>query len=333
MGLELEFDAGRTTFTKPDTIPSGWSEKCDGSLGNGMEYVLARPIQLRNLYPKVEEFDVAFNAAKTNCSTKGGFHVHVQVADYSHDDALALAKLYTHFQSVINGMVGASRVDNYFCPPYPHTITKSGLVNKFRLDSPTSSRGSAKGGRSYSVINFAMMRCTDPDQRTAEFRQGSPSKRKENIFGWTCFVTALVDVVKSRALWEQSMEIEPTLENLCWTMSQLEPIVQAVNLSSWVSWRWNYLNEKPTPELISRAVQIVSQKPHGIGLFGLSRAMDTNLAVAKRVIEEAARQRLVHKLNHSSGQVRYGAAYDGSADLRLIGQVQGIVDGNVGSIV
>jgi len=299
VGLELEFDAGRTTFTPP-ILPAGWVGHSDGSLRNGQEYVLEPAVPLSLALPYIRAFDDAVTRAKTNVSKSGGYHVHVQAHDLTHDHLFRLVQIYTHFQRTINGLVGASRRNNTFCPPYDGSITKERLVEMFSLHRPAASRGAAKGSRQYSVINLAMCRCANVMERSAEFRQGSTSRKAINVFGWASFVTCLVDLAQTDLFHEyMSGDGRASLVGLAKLLHQFSP---ASGISQWVKWRHEYMNEDATPELIERVIREL-RDPHGI--FHISRQLNINLALAKKTAEAAVAAGRVQRVEESY----YRAAY------------------------
>lgn len=325
VGLELELDAGNTRLALPESTPAGWSQKSDGSLHNGYEYVLEPAIKLRNVLPIIQAFDKAFNDAHTNVGTRGGYHVHVQSDDLTVDDAYSLVKLYTHFQPIINHLVGPSRRNNSYCPPYANGVTREQVIQKFRLNTSASNRYDAKCSRSYSVINLAMMRCTDPAERSVEFRQGSPSKRTENIFGWACFVVALTDIAKNAVYVEHTMETPPTLARLVNCVKDFEANSRGISgVAGWIEWRHDYMNAKPTDEQVAKAVELAATRP--IGIYGIARALDINNVLAKAIVTEAVSRRLLRETTVGD-QKRFASDYSARAprDLQVMDDLGSIL--------
>jgi len=284
IGIELEYDAGGTEFTKPTLIPSGWSEKYDGSLRNGFEYVLEPALSYNQALPVVQTFCDAFNAAKTNISTRGGYHIHVQAHDYDdqHHDSTRLCKIYKHFQPIINSLVGKSRVGNSYCQGVT-VADRDALIRNFHLTTPARNRGEAKGSRNYSAVNLAMMRCTNPNHRTIEFRQQSSSKRLACVWGWATLMVALVDLAKNEELCGRWLRKMVTLGNFKEMLGEHSSLVGATGLAEWVQWRHDYLNAEPTPQFLEQLQAACTNRPSG--LFTLARAVDANLAVVKKAAD------------------------------------------------
>lgn len=323
VGLELEYDAGGTELRLPPRIPHGWSKKGDGSLRNGFEMVLEPPLRLPDSIPVCRTFCQAFNEARTNTCKSGGFHVHVQAADYTNHDSFQLVRLYSHFQPVINTLLGKSRHNNSFCPPYRNGTSQRDVEAMFNLNSPATSRSDAKCTRAYSVINLAMMRCRDPQHRTVEFRQGSTTKRFECVVGWTTLVVALVDIAKDEQAVNSAVSGRCSMDKFLLMLSQHEQRVGATGLKDWVVWRHHYMNAIPTDAQVSEAVSMMSSQPRGI--FYVSRAMNVNLAMAQRILERAVQLRLVTRAGSSGrygdgGASKYQASYGAwsTADLTAL---------------
>lgn len=288
IGIELEFDAGSTELRMPPRTPRGWARKSDGSLSNGVEMVLEPPLTYEESVPVTREFCRAFNEARTNTCKNGGYHVHVQAADYDTHKAHKLVKLYTKYKSVINRLLAESRHMNHFCRTYDDNITHDQLVNMFSLNRPARNRMEAKGSRQYSAVNCAMLRCDVADERSVEFRQGSVTKRFECVMGWAALMVALTDMPNYAAVYTRAMRGSSSLEHFVEALRELEAATGAQDVANWVLWRDSYMNAEPTDEQIDAAVQKIGRRSHGI--FFVSRELDVNLAVAKRILAKASEQ-------------------------------------------
>ncbi len=307
IGVELEFDAGNAMFNLPDRLPNGWRRQADGSLCNGTEIILDPPETHEDAIPKIQALNAALDSTGTYAGRRGGMHVHVQVADYSMDDCVRLANLYRHFQPVINEMVAKSRVNNHFCPAYTSEVTLNTLIEKFRITTPARSRSEARSSRSYSVVNFAMVRCTDREERTVEFRQGSTSKRSDCVAGWAAFLLALTDIAHNCSVWSTAMVEPATLPGLKRVMQMAEAMSGNTNLAEWVQWRYDYMNEEPTPQLIDEAVSRIGTRWHG--MFFVSRQLNINNALAQKILEKAHAQGKLEK-----NGTKYRAPYAAHAE-------------------
>jgi len=283
VGLEVELDSCGTEFRAP-RCPEGWVEKSDGSLRNGREYVMEPPVPFNQCAPVIKDFSQAVETARTNIGKRGGLHVHVQAGDVTTENAYTLVRIYSHYQDVINKLLAPSRTNNSYCPPYTQGISKAQMVSMFSLNTAAENRYQAKSTRTYSVVNLAMLRCREPSHRSLEFRQGSSSSRFENLYGWTAFVCALTEISK--------LDIYRTVIARPGTRVELTRLLQAwerrtgcSGVSKWVNWRWAYMNARPTPALIDKAVSTVANTPHGI--FHIGRQLNINLNFARKIMDAA----------------------------------------------
>lgn len=290
VGLELEYDSGNTNFRSPSPMPPNWAVKYDGSLDNGREFVLEPAVVYNEVRPHIETFTNAFDPIKIGLTSRGGYHVHVQAADYTTDQAFSLMNLYTHFQPVINELLAKSRANNRFCMPFTRGMTKAALVDEFKLNHPATNRSYAKNSRTYRVINFAMLRCETPEHRSIEFRQGSPSKRFANIFGWATFVTALTDMARDPELVTMALECPKTLAGLLEVVKEWEQQHGCQNLGEWLKWRHEIMNQQPTPEMVQALLEFMTVPR---GLFSIATHLNINYPTVLRLVEKAVNDGLI----------------------------------------
>jgi hypothetical protein len=296
IGVELEIDTRRFPLSVPRV--SGWSRKHDGSLSNGAELVLEPPKPLGEAVTAIK--NLCDQLVGLNVHKSGGMHVHVQAADYTAVDAMALCQIYHHFQPIINKLVGHSRVDNHFCPPFNKKPTVQELVRRFKLNEPARNRSLARCSRSYSVINLAMLRCCQPQERSIEFRQGSVSKRAACVAGWATLMACLTDMAKNPdVLAKCRLASPPTLDQLLGLIKIQETTVSSNGVAEWVQWRHDYLNSAPTAEWVSKLVAIMAERRQ-VGLFFVSRKLDVNLAFAKAILDKAVHDGVIQHGSNSS---------------------------------
>lgn len=296
VGLELEYDSGSAARRDPPSV-QGWSRKHDGSLRSGYEYVLEPCLQLGTAKAAVAAFCKASDSAKLNLHKSGGFHVHVQSPEFGLVNgeltpySVRLAMLYAHFQEGIDRLVAKSRHSNNYCSKFSGN-TASSVNTTFNLASPAESRSIAKSSRVSKVVNLAMCRTLNPEQRSIEFRQGSASTNFDSVWGWTCFVTFLVEAVV-RGLDSNLSRYSSDLAGLVEFCSQVDRQIGS-NIAEWVVWRDHYLNRPPTDEEVASVANVVTRKPHGI--FHIARKLSMNFALAQRTAEEAARRNIVSEV-------------------------------------
>lgn len=271
MGLELEYDSGSQTFSHPEV--RGWSAKTDGSLRHGLEFVIDPAIRMSSLSESVLRFATAWKSYKTGVSTRGGFHVHVQAHDMTPEATYRLVVLYNHFQSVIDQLVGRSRVNNSYCARLNRDLVSSSETVFDVVRPRFSSRNEAKYSHPNRscVVNLNMMSCIDPEDRTIEFRQGSPSKRHSCIFGWAVFCHALVEAAKAGIDYDPNLASLDNLKRVC---SEAMQSFSAVWIGEWIQWRFDEMNPVISDEDVQAMVQFVSSKSRPVGLFTLSKGLD-----------------------------------------------------------
>lgn len=289
VGLELEIDVGyNNTREGVEHDIQGWTRKHDGSLDNGWEFVFDGPVLIRTALERIERFCSVIR--DVNVHQSGGFHVHVQGDNYSREDCFSLAKLYRSFQGVINKLVGPSRVNNEYCRPYEDSefVSIDRFIDRYQLGMVTRNRDHAKDITSrYHVINMNMMTVENPIQRSLEFRQGSVSKRVAVIFGWMSFVTALTEAAKDHEAVNNIFHLRHRQLNLECVLDffrAYEARSGSEKVADWIKWRYDYLNQEPTDEVLSKAEAAICADH--LGLFGLSRVLDANLPFCRRVIEK-----------------------------------------------
>lgn len=321
MGPEIELDAGTANFHEP-ALPTGWECKPDGSLRNGKEYVLEPPQPLGEVLPAVELFSEAATAAKMHVALSGGFHIHVQAADYTHEDAFQLCRIYQHFQPVIDRLVGKSRRSsanngrgNSHCLPIDlgRVNTAEQFAPLFHLGSLTSDRSDAKRARLKWVVNCAMLRVRDPVQRSVEFRQPSASKHTANIYGWLCLAVALTDAARLPEC-RVFVDRQPTVLNFMRLLRMVERQAGAAHLAAWALWRMRYLEARPTTRQRRALLSCLTQQSHG--LFHIARHLNVNLAVAQRMVSDSIRDGSLKEDSPGKYRANYSAVAE--IDLALI---------------
>ena len=143
-----------------------------------------------------------------------------------------------------------------------------------------------------------MLRCETPEHRSIEFRQGSPSKRFANIFGWATFVTALTDMARDPDLVEMALECRKTLDGLLEVVAEWEQRHGCQNLGAWLKWRHDIMNQEPTPEMM-QALLAYMTVPRG--LFSIATHLNINYPTVLRLVEKAVNDGLLI----SAGRNRY----------------------------
>jgi len=316
LGLEIEIDLGNNGDLSDLPDIQGWIKKGDGSLTHGYEYTFNGPCTPSTSKERCERFCQSIK--DVNVHRSGGFHVHVQGNNYSHEDAYNLCLIYTKFQDVINKLVAPSRVSNTYCEAYSWTSlrhhTPASFAQAYNLTPLVSSRGSAKNvANRYRAVNTNMLACRDEADRSIEFRQGSVSKRFGVVYGWPCFLAALTELAQCKDLFDEVLSARSIqLRDLLAVLHAWESKSGSTGVADWVEWRYNYLNQKPDDAELRLALEAIAEKP--IGLYGLSRKIDINLAVTKRIIDDLLAKGLIFKRANSTA---YVTSYEFKAEADL----------------
>ena len=336
VGLELELDCGRAGETRLPSEIEGWKNIADGSLSAGArEFILDPPHKFFEFTKHVEKFDAAVKTARTNIGKKGGFHVHVGAHDISLDQALAVTRLYCHFQPAINRLVGPSRIEDEscskWCKPFSAGLSRYAIIQRFKLDEPLASRQLPMGQRAlrYWAVNLMFMRCANPKHRSIEFRQGSPSRRTINIVGWACFCAALVEIARMPELTKLALATPATVKDLAEFITTHEGEFDGKGIGAWVEWRDGWLNgELDVDKLLRRLARNMTYAPHG--LFFISRTLNLPLSQTKRFCKIACDQQKLFPMIVDGG-LRFRLPYSvwASADL---GELMAICSGVTTSI-
>ena len=327
LGLEIEIDLGHHGDLSDLPDIQGWIKKSDGSLDHGHEYTFNGPVTPGTSKERCERF--CKSVLDVNVHKKGGFHVHVQGSNYTHEDCFNLCRIYTKFQHVIDKLVAPSRVGNTYCQPYSLSTLENHTVESFarayHLTPLCSDRGSAKNCTNrYRTVNTNMMCCREENQRSIEFRQGSVSKRFSVVYGWPCFLVALVEIAKVEDVFAETMgKRTVNLQDLLTMIHKWEVLSGSTDVANWVEWRYNYLNQKPDDAELRLALEAIAEAP--VGLYGLSRKIDINLAVTKRIIDDLLAKGLIFK--KASGTA-YITSYEFKAEADLKKMVEALVSRN-----
>jgi hypothetical protein len=113
-GLEIEVEDPAGIYFNPNKY---WTVTRDGSLDNGMEYVLAEPMSLEGCRKALAYFTRKKNESgmKIQDSIRCGVHVHVNVQDMVMTNLLNMITLYYVMENVFSRFWGESREGNLFC--------------------------------------------------------------------------------------------------------------------------------------------------------------------------------------------------------------------------
>ena len=116
VGIEIELEADN--MPTGDEVASFWRLEADNSLrGESGEFVLRRPIPLRQLDEAFAELTSAMNQRGTEVrpTYRAGVHVHVNVQDLTPRQLVTFISLYFMLEEVFLSFCDKSRSGNHFC--------------------------------------------------------------------------------------------------------------------------------------------------------------------------------------------------------------------------
>ena len=128
IGMEIELEnipitSAAAIRTSEDFLSPYWKVKEDGSLRNlGKEFVSA-PIfgmDIRNSLRVLTKFFTEFKM-RPDCSTRAGFHLHMDVGDLTPEELIRLIEVYIIVEPLLYTYVGKDRENNIFCLPWYKT--------------------------------------------------------------------------------------------------------------------------------------------------------------------------------------------------------------------
>lgn len=220
-GLEIELEGG--PFPPP---PDGWMDHPDGSLRNGVEYILSSPHDLTGLGNRIRALNTAFQAHGTRVdnSYRAGLHVHVNIQHETWSTILGMIILEAIIEPVMLRLCGAARNGSYFCLPTYDTGDLPEYFSELLGDIAAGMAPSANRGK-YACMN------TDPISTlgTLEFRCFPASHDEAQVLGWVQWIENMLDMVKAQkdtSFWDMYMSFKHNGDEL------LTKIFPGVNLTA-----------------------------------------------------------------------------------------------------
>lgn len=113
LGVEIEVEGNNL----PVEGNRYWRAEQDGSLRNGMEYVMVEPMDLKKLSPALKTLQTLFNKAKSKLafSFRTSVHMHVNVQDLTPSQIYAMIYTYSLLEGPLMTFCGEDRKCNRFC--------------------------------------------------------------------------------------------------------------------------------------------------------------------------------------------------------------------------
>lgn len=112
IGIEIEVE-GRGL---PNVDNTFWHTKNDGSLQNGLEYLLKKPIKRNYVHKALGNLERAFHSADADIipSVRTSTHVHVNVQDMTIRQVYTFLATYHALESLVTNYCSESRIGNLF---------------------------------------------------------------------------------------------------------------------------------------------------------------------------------------------------------------------------
>lgn len=134
IGMEIELEnipisSASSVRLAEEALNPYWKVKEDGSLRNmGREFISA-PIFGLDITQSLRVLGEWFtkHKIKPDCSSRAGFHLHMDVGDLSPEELVRLIEVYIIVEPLLYAYVGKDRENNIFCLPWYKT---KGVLNK-----------------------------------------------------------------------------------------------------------------------------------------------------------------------------------------------------------
>lgn len=122
VGIELEVEGENLPYhhiqgREPRGIGGSWSIVSDGSLRNGAEYILTKPVKASQVSKALKEMETLFKDADTkpHYSFRTSSHIHINVNELEYEQVLNMIYTYALLENVITKVCGKNRIGNRFC--------------------------------------------------------------------------------------------------------------------------------------------------------------------------------------------------------------------------
>ena len=114
IGLEIEVEGER--LSRGGELPL-WNVVGDGSLNDGLEYVLAKPLGLGGVSAALQQLKESFTRNNTRLiqSARTSVHVHINVQMMTPKEVYSFITAYLVIEDVLTRFCGKEREGNLFC--------------------------------------------------------------------------------------------------------------------------------------------------------------------------------------------------------------------------
>jgi len=172
VGIEIECEDVPSVIKVPE-----WKVTEDGSLRDGIEYVLAKPLAGDDLKAALDKLCGKFTTEKFSqrCST----HIHIDVRGMTHTQMFNFITLYVMFERVILSLVNEMRVGNLFCLPVFDSVATEEVLGQL-ANKELSFNDLDLDEWKYAGMNLASVRKLG----SLEFRSLHGTANAEEILNW-----------------------------------------------------------------------------------------------------------------------------------------------------
>lgn len=188
-------DVGIEIETEGDYLPTNlegsfWKDEEDGSLRNGREYVLKRPVHIEKISTVIDQLNDIFKEVNTllNFSHRTSVHVHVNVSQMLLPDVKKFVFLGYLFDTVLSELGGREIKGNRFALRMCDAQGIYFVLKDFFRNNTVPDNNQAK----YSCINI----CPINAYGSVEFRSMRGTNNKELITNWCKLLVSMREVAK-----------------------------------------------------------------------------------------------------------------------------------------
>lgn len=197
VGIELEYE-GSGLFYGDTTPLRYWQTHTEGSLRDGIEYVLQSPIRMSDLSDALDELETLTSRAKFKNSIRTSTHIHVNALPYTILDIYKVLVAYYLVENVLVRLHGKEREGNLHCLRLKDAQTIATILSDEISSGDYFS--SWQNNYRYAALNLSALKKFG----SFEFRFLKALTKKSNIERW---VRALVSLVENAAKFEEPKAI------------------------------------------------------------------------------------------------------------------------------
>lgn len=154
LGLEIEVE-GSGLLNSWRSNPT-WNYHEEGSLRNGAEFVLAKPIKLSELSEAMDQLAVLTKSAKIKNSIRTSTHIHVNVLDYTVREVYTALVMYWLVENALVQTQGVNRIGNLHCLRLCDSEGAIGMIGRELADG-VPFRDIANDNYRYLAVNLAAL--------------------------------------------------------------------------------------------------------------------------------------------------------------------------------